>query len=271
MTPCPGAQYFEVSEVAPRQSRPDEVGNDWEADQKEIEEMEARAVAENGTVRETEEAREPHLWLNRVGWAAHLAGLDREKVRGLIALPGDEEVALQVLGKAFEWLIQDSQYNTVREVVGIFSLFMVNKKEVDVEPRMPFTGWMDITTVTSYVDVWKRLLLYVFRAEALPANDRPAYRLTDQQEMTHEDLKATIDEFMEWKADQHDNSGGDEGSEEESEEEIERMGQIQRKILRFCMALLNQPLGDNEYKSVIISGMAVLGMRDDKFCVLQKL
>jgi hypothetical protein len=30
------------------------------------------------------------------------------------------------------------------------------------------------------------------------------------------------------------------------------------------IVLLNQPLQDNKYKSVLISGLAILGMRDDK-------
>lgn len=41
------------------------------------------------------------------------------------------------------------------------------------------------------------------------------------------------------------------------------MGRIQRQILRSWIALLNQPLQDNEYKSALISGLAVLGMRED--------
>src|SRR6266536_3642655 len=41
------------------------------------------------------------------------------------------------------------------------------------------------------------------------------------------------------------------------------MGRIQRQILRLWIALLNQPLQDDEYKSVLISGLAILGMRED--------
>ena len=50
---------------------------------------------------------------------------------------------------------------------------------------------------------------------------------------------------------------------EESNEEIEFIGQIQQEILQLCIALLNYLLQDNEYKSAIISGLAVLGIRDD--------
>ena len=42
------------------------------------------------------------------------------------------------------------------------------------------------------------------------------------------------------------------------------MKKIQREVLRFCIDLLDHPLQDNEYKSAIISGLAVLGIRDDE-------
>ena len=41
------------------------------------------------------------------------------------------------------------------------------------------------------------------------------------------------------------------------------MGRIQRQVLRLWIVLLNQPLQDNKYKSVLISGLAILGMRED--------
>ena len=41
------------------------------------------------------------------------------------------------------------------------------------------------------------------------------------------------------------------------------MGQIQRKITAFYIALLDHPLQDDEYRNAIISGLALLGMRED--------
>ena len=38
---------------------------------------------------------------------------------------------------------------------------------------------------------------------------------------------------------------------------------IDQLCLELCMTLLNHELGDDEYESVIISGLAVLGFRDD--------
>ena len=59
--------------------------------------------------------------------------------------------------------------------------------------------------------------------------------------------------------------GGRVEEEEEGEldEEIAQMGQIQQQILRLQIALFNQPLQDDEYKSGLISGLAMLGMRED--------
>lgn len=39
---------------------------------------------------------------------------------------------------------------------------------------------------------------------------------------------------------------------------------MQQALLRFCIALLDYNLVDNEYQSAIISRLAVLGVREDK-------
>jgi hypothetical protein len=72
--------------------------------------------------------------LQQVGWAAHLAGLDRLEIRQWVEMPDDEEPELQILYKAFDWMIQDTQYTTVQEVVGQAALFEANRKEVNKEP-----------------------------------------------------------------------------------------------------------------------------------------
>ena len=50
---------------------------------------------------------------------------------------------------------------------------------------------------------------------------------------------------------------------EESEEEIKKMRIIQREITRFCISILDHQLQDDEYKSVLISACAALGIRED--------
>lgn len=68
--------------------------------------------------------------------------MDKKEVRELVEPVGDDEPELQVLCKAFEWMIQDAQYHAIREVVGQATLFEAHKKEVNKEPNMPFDSWI---------------------------------------------------------------------------------------------------------------------------------
>ncbi|KAK6591364.1 hypothetical protein H4I95_12233 [Botrytis cinerea] len=260
----PGAQYFEVQAV---ETSPVIPSGDVDLDAAKTVLKQAMQQAEEDIRRqitEPEAAREPNPWLRRVGWVEHSEGLDRTELQALVAPVKDDEPELEVLCRAFDWLIQDAQYHCIRPVVGLEALFEANRKEVDKDVRMPFDSWMDITTVMRYTEVCKQLLRYIFRSKDIEPEKRPAYELTERQQMCIEDVRTSIEEFVWWKEEQGGASGsGAEDEEGESDEEIEWMGRIQRQILRLWMALLNQPLQDDEYKSVLISGLAVLGMRED--------
>ncbi|KAH6702795.1 hypothetical protein BKA61DRAFT_704075 [Leptodontidium sp. MPI-SDFR-AT-0119] len=260
----PGAQYFEVQAEGSSSAVP---SGDVDLDAAKTALKQAMQQAEEEARRqitEPEEAREPNPWLRRVGWVEHLGAFDRKELRELVAPVKDDEPELDVLCRAFDWLIQDAQYYCVRPVVGLEALFEANRKEVDKDVRMPFDSWMDITTVKAYTEVHKQLLRYIFRCKDIEPEKRPGFELTERQKMAIDDVWANIEEFVWWKEEQGGSgSGAEEEEEGELDEGIEWMGRIQRQILQLWIALLNQPLQDDEYKSVLISGLAVLGMRED--------
>ena len=115
--------YFEVqkAETAPRPSQDPGIASctdQFKAAKRELEEALRKAEAEERRViKEAKEAQEPNPWLRRVGWAAHLAGLDRTELQEWIEMPDKEEPSLEILCKAFDQMIQDVQYVTVQEVV----------------------------------------------------------------------------------------------------------------------------------------------------------
>jgi hypothetical protein len=189
-------------------------------------------------ITEPEEAREPNPWLRRVGWVEHLGAFDREDLRVLVAPVMDDEPELDVLCKAFDWMIQDAQCHCIRPVVGLEALFEANRKEVDKDVRIPFDSWMDITTVKAYIEVCKQLLRYISRSKHLEPEKRPAHELTERQQMAVDDVWTNIEEFVWWKEEHGEEGRVEEG---ESDEEIEWMGRIQRQVLRLWIALLNQP------------------------------
>lgn len=56
----------------------------------------------------------------------------------------------------------------------------------------------------------------------------------------------------------------EEGKSDDDEVCKEAREEVQKALLQFCITLLDYDLVDNEYQSVIISGLAVLGVREDK-------
>jgi hypothetical protein len=171
--------------------------------------------------------------LRRVGWVEHLEGFDRTELLALIAPVKHDEPELEVLCQAFDWLIQDAQYHCIRPVVGLEALFEANRKEIDKDVRMPFDSWMDITTVIRYTEVYKQLLRFIFRSKDMEPDKRPAYELTERQQIYIEDMWTSIKEFVWWKEEQGRYlRSRPKDKEGESDEEIEWMGRIQRQILR---------------------------------------
>ncbi|PVH68200.1 hypothetical protein DL98DRAFT_522891 [Cadophora sp. DSE1049] len=55
------------------------------------------------------------------------------ELRALVTPVKDDEPELEVLCKAFDWLIQDAQYHCIRPVVGLEAFLEGNRKEVDKE------------------------------------------------------------------------------------------------------------------------------------------
>jgi hypothetical protein len=266
----PGAQYFEVSSSMnePASDLSSETTQFQTKKQMLLEAIRKAQEEEDRQITEPDEAKEPSPWLRRTGWASHLEGLDKKKLRTLVAAASDDEPDLQILCKAFDWLIQDAQYHAIREVIGLEALFEANKKEVDKETQMPFDSWMDITTIKRYTKACKQVLCFIFRAEDEEPEERPPYELTEEQQMAIEHTRIHIEVLRQWKIthalrSEDEEDAENEEEEEESDEEIELMENIQKEILRLWITILNHPLQDNEYKSVLISALAVLGIRED--------
>jgi len=92
--------------------------------------------------------------------------------------------------------------------------------------------------------------------------DRPGYQLTKAQENAFKALVAAADEMT----DRIEEAGRVESREGslQSQSKDPALARIDRLCLELCMTLLNYELGNDEYKSVIISGLAILGFRDNR-------
>ena len=144
-----------------------------EAAKKEIKRVFAKAKEEEQRqIKETDEAKEPNLWLQRAGYVGYLASVNRKQVQTFIApINPEKEPSLAILDTVFEWLIQDAQYHTVRDIVGLHTLFKANKKEVEKETNILFDSQIDITIIEQYIEVQKQLLLFIFKAEEVDIDE----------------------------------------------------------------------------------------------------
>jgi len=128
-----------------------------------------------------DETKEPNLWLKRVGWAAHLQGLDPEQCRALVADVGEGEAVLQLMCDEFDRVMDRAKATAVPDAVGHAVLFEMNRKEVHIKAKRPFDSRMEEESWQRYKDVWSKILRFVVRAEELDDDKRPPYRLTSRQ------------------------------------------------------------------------------------------
>ena len=111
-------------------------------------------------------------------------------------------------------------------------------------------------TFRKYTTCWKRILSYIVRCEELEDEGKHSpYRFTGQQKASFDQLMETVDQVSDYQ---------EQGKNDKDRVCIEGRVQVREALLQFCIALLDHDLVDNEFQSAIISGLAVLGIRDDK-------
>lgn len=202
-------------------------------------------------IQATDESKEPNPWLRRTGWARHLGGFDREELRALVGpVDPEEEPELVVIHHAFHQLVRQAQKNAVTNVVGRTALFEANRKEAGKKAKRPFNSRVDKTTFRQYTGYWNQVFSYVVRADDLDEDKRLKFSLIGRQQTAFDKLMDAVDQVVE-----SEGSGEGDGGEEVQTE-------VQQRLLYFCITLLDYNLADHEYKSVIISGLAVLGLQE---------
>ncbi|KAH7169652.1 uncharacterized protein B0J16DRAFT_245989, partial [Fusarium flagelliforme] len=179
----PGSGWFEVGFGAAATQTPDEAAMMERAVHAMKQKQEQFEREDKECIKAADAKTDANAWLERVGWANHLQGLDPEAMRQLM----DPDSIMRVMLQA--------RMTATPNTVGTQALFEVQRKEVDKKPRRPFDNRVEEDTWARYTGVWSKLI----------------YKLT----------------------------------------------------LQLVIALLDHRLTAGEYRSAIISGLAVLGIRKD--------
>ena len=232
-----------------------------------------------------------HRWLNRAGWARHLRGLDRRWLLTLGHKPKKREKALAQVCWAVEMVIWKAQQASCTEVVGFPAMNYISRREMgDQNNEKPFNARQTGKTMQRYSGWWLAIIRYLWRTQHLPEMEpqadkgddetgglrgrRPHYRLTGRQLAclsrierevgqdrivwdTREDEETDKDEEEEEDDDDRDDEDDSDGDGELDDEQELR---LQRHVLDLLVSLLEHPLKDDNYKSPLLSGLAVLGV-----------
>ncbi|KAJ9129553.1 DEAD-like helicases superfamily protein, partial [Pleurostoma richardsiae] len=199
-----------------------------------------------------DEKREPNLWLQRTGWVLHLQGKDRTRLLACRRLAAEEDAEpgsgtdelLRLIWDSFERIVRAAQKTATMLVVGPAVLFEINRKTTDQKAHMVFKGAMQETSLANYSQVWKKILAYIVRtSEDWDVDDRPPYKFTIRQERSYDELLGWLEEH---KADLSSTS----------------YDVLDRLTLEFIVSLLDHQLKESPYDSALLSGLAVLGLKD---------
>ncbi|KAM7210794.1 hypothetical protein V8F06_013819, partial [Rhypophila decipiens] len=128
-----------------------------------------------------DEKAEPNPWLRRVGWAEHLKGLDKERLRESMGPIGEHEATLQRMWDSLGRVMDQARAAAVPIRVGHAVLFEVNRKEAHVKARKPFDSRMEDDTSVRYREVMRKLLCFIQRTEDWDDEARPPYTVTEKQ------------------------------------------------------------------------------------------
>jgi superfamily II DNA helicase RecQ len=195
-------------------------------------------------------------WGEPVGEATGWGEPNSEASEEINAAFVESEEALEQACKATQWLIRRAYQVSRVDIVGRPAMEYVNRRETGApDSNRPFYGKQKVQTIRKYSSHFVRVLRYIWRTEDITR--RPEYCLTSTQEEVLVELRrqASIVARKERGLQQSNSSQ----STAKRDRQKQRRGRLVNQCSSFWIAMFDHPLGDREYESAILSGLAVLG------------
>nr|CEG03714.1 unnamed protein product [Fusarium acuminatum CS5907] len=193
----PGSGWFEVGFGVPATQTADEAAMMERTVRAMKQKQEQFEREDKECIKAADTKTDANAWLERVGWADHLQGLDPEAMRQLTDPVGEEEHVLQLIQDSIMRVMSQARITATPSTVGSQALFEVQRKEVDKKPRRPFDNRVEENTWARYIAVWSKLICYIYRAEDMADDKRPGFKLTKQQSDRMNALEFMIKDHIE--------------------------------------------------------------------------
>jgi len=200
-----GSQLFEVGRGQPVPARAGSPEDDTQARLRllmKVNEEAEREFAERRRemIEVADDRKEPNEWLDWIGWAAHLQGLDPSQLHATMDPISENEPRLLLKWHIMERVIDQARAVANAKVVGAPVLFEVQRSNPARKPPRPITNRMEDDTWRRYKEHYRKIISIVERTEAWPEDKRPPWRATKMQRQQMAEWDDAIDRFIEARA-----------------------------------------------------------------------
>ena len=246
-----GSQYIRVTGPSPQEQEQEQECADW---WQQITERANRAYDEQiqkqkETIDEGEND-DVSPWLSRTRWHKYLKGYDHKQLMASIAKPNTDpenpEPFEEAIWEAMTDVARMSQQTVSK--AGVFVRMEAVRTEKQQTRYMPLETYWDPESVDRRAQAWRQMLMFFVRTQREHEWRSPPYRFTPRQFDKFEQMIEAAEYVV--------------GGEMQEDTQVGGMSQIQRACLDFCVELLNMEMEFDEYESVVVCALAVLGVSE---------
>lgn len=212
----------------------------------------AQTVAAREYIIEPGQVNDANPWLRRTRWAEYLQGLSVQPLLESIEAPiedaFDNEAPIRVIWDTMGSL--GSLAQRITKHCGHLIRTEAVRTVLYELPHQPIQSYMDIESIKRHVLPWQQILMFFARTQREHDWQSPQYQFTSQQVRRWQEL---------WDlASSYTDSNSDSETEAPPYKSL-TISPIQRACLHFCVELLNQRAGADEYECAFVCVLAILG------------
>ncbi|CAI7634108.1 unnamed protein product [Penicillium pancosmium] len=248
----PGSSYFAVHITEPEGPVPEDSAINRLFEQ--LETQHQKVFSPSDRTVEITEINEATPWLRRTRWTHYLAGQLPDTLYSLIHPPDPDPLdPIWRIHQAVAGMARTSQQ--IAKHCGHLIRVEIVRTESDQAPKAPLQAYMAPEDITHHVRPWQQIISFFARTQQVEDPCHPPYRFNHRQRQAWNTLwrlasSRDISPDLSYK------EGGRTSPEPLTEFHYRP---LETACLDFCLELLNQRVGADEYECALVCALAVLG------------
>ncbi|KAJ5738986.1 hypothetical protein N7533_011770 [Penicillium manginii] len=208
---------------------------------------------------ETVELNEATPWLRRTRWSQYLKDQHPEILSSLTETP--EPDASDPLWKIHQAMVSMARTaQLIAKHCGHLIRVEIVRTEIDQSPHTPLQAYMDPETILAHITPWQQIVSFFARTQYPTEPSHPAYphyRFNRRQRKAWQHLWTLATRSP--SPDPYESDKDRTAPATPAQPSPFHFQPIERACLDFCIELLNQRIGADEYECALVCALAVLG------------